>query len=48
MASLKPGKKTNAKNSNVPATVDQLLSAIGNGIAGPISAKALPLTSPVI
>jgi len=49
VASLKPGTKTNAKNSNVPATVDALLSEIGKGIADPISVKlALPLASPVI
>jgi len=49
VASTKPGKKTNAKNSNVPATVDELLSNIGKGIADPIVMKGtLPLTSAVI
>lgn len=36
MASSKPGKKTNAENSNVPATADELLSEIGMGIAHPV------------
>ena len=46
---VKTRHKTNAKNSNVPATVDSLLSAIGKGIADPISVKmALPLACPVI
>jgi len=49
VASLKPGKKTNAKNSNVPATVNALLSKIGSGIADPISVRPMfSLASPVI
>ena len=41
--------KTNAKNSNVPATVNALLAKIGNGIADPISVKPMfSLLSPVI
>ena len=45
----KPGNKTNAKNSNVPATVNALLAKIGNGIADPISVKPMvSLLSPVI
>jgi len=41
--------KTNAKNSNVPATADELLSEIGKGIANPIFVRGmLPLNSSVI
>jgi hypothetical protein len=42
-------QKSIAENSNVPATVDELLSRIGKGIADPITVKGvLPLTSAVI
>jgi len=46
---VKTRQKTNAKNSNVPATVDALLSKIGSGIADPISVRPMfSLASPVI
>ncbi len=46
---LKPGKKTNAENSNVPATVNELLSEIGMGIAHPVfPSGVLPLSRAVI
>jgi len=46
---VKTRQKTNAENSNVPATVDELLSEIGMGIAHPVfPSGVLPLSSAVI